>query len=116
MGRIGTEDFNLVRLGNIHLIRTKMMKLNLNPYLSENLEYYQALKTDRVLTRLSGQLYKKYKHLCTVCGESLHNGERVEIHHIKPVREGGGEGYDEEPTTAALDLPHPNDPSEKGIV
>ena len=34
-------------------------------------------------------IYKKYNHLCPYCLESLHNGEPVELHHIKPVKEGG---------------------------
>lgn len=34
-------------------------------------------------------MYKKYKHICPVCKESLHNGEPVELHHIVPQKSGG---------------------------
>ncbi len=32
---------------------------------------------------------KKFKHLCPRCGESLHNGEPIELHHIIPKKAGG---------------------------
>jgi 5-methylcytosine-specific restriction endonuclease McrA len=34
-------------------------------------------------------IFKKYNHLCPLCQESLHNGEKVELHHIVAVKEGG---------------------------
>lgn len=34
-------------------------------------------------------MYKKYKHTCPVCQESLHNGEPVELHHIVPRKTRG---------------------------
>ena len=34
-------------------------------------------------------LYKKFKHICPLCQESLHNGEPVELHHIIPRKAGG---------------------------
>jgi RNA-directed DNA polymerase len=34
-------------------------------------------------------VYEKNEHNCSFCGESLHNGEAVELHHIIPVKLGG---------------------------
>ena len=34
-------------------------------------------------------MYKKFKHICPLCQESLHNGETVELHHIIPRKAGG---------------------------
>ena len=34
-------------------------------------------------------MYKKFKHICPLCQESLHNGESVELHHIIPQKTGG---------------------------
>jgi RNA-directed DNA polymerase len=34
-------------------------------------------------------IYKKYNNLCPLCGESLHNGETIELHHILSIKEGG---------------------------
>ena len=34
-------------------------------------------------------MYKNFKNICILCGESLHNGEPVELHHILPAKDGG---------------------------
>ena len=34
-------------------------------------------------------MYKIYKQQCPYCGESLHNGEIVELHHIIPAKSKG---------------------------
>ena len=65
------------------------MKLNLNPYLSHNLPYFNSLKDHRILQKLTRKVYDKYDHQCQICKESLYNGEKVEIHLIKPISEGG---------------------------
>lgn len=35
-----------------------------------------------VFARFRAAIYKKFNNLCPVCGDSLHNGENIELHHI----------------------------------
>lgn len=65
------------------------MKLGVNPYTEEGMRYYDKLKENRVLSKLKMQVYERYNQTCHICKESLHNGERVELHHIKATHEGG---------------------------
>lgn len=67
----------------------KLLKLDRNPYLLEDKDYYEKRLIEKSSARFREAIFKKYKHLCPVCLESLHNGENVELHHIKPVKEGG---------------------------
>lgn len=41
------------------------------------------------MAKFRGVAYKKCKHLCSVCGESLHNGQPVELHHVVLQKAGG---------------------------
>lgn len=66
-----------------------MKKLELNPYLSENNEYFDKHKMKRLLSKQKEILFRKYKNICPVCDQSLHGVEKVEIHHIIPVEKGG---------------------------
>jgi RNA-directed DNA polymerase len=52
-------------------------------------EYFEERKNNLVLTKFKAKLYKKYKGLCAVCGESLTNQESIEIHHIQSRKSGG---------------------------
>lgn len=67
----------------------KLIKLGINPYLAEGREYYESIKIKRVMSKLKLKVFEQYHNKCKVCGDTLHNGERVELHHVKPVREGG---------------------------
>jgi len=66
-----------------------LLKLDRNPYIIENKSYYENRQIKRVITRFRSALYKKYSHICQECGESLYNGENVEMHHILPQKKGG---------------------------
>jgi len=67
----------------------KLLKLDLNPYLIENKSYFQKRIIISNSAKFREAIFKKYNHLCPICDESLHNGEKVELHHIKPAKEGG---------------------------
>lgn len=69
--------------------KLRLKRLDLNPYLTINRAYFEKLKSIKILNRMKEKLFKKYKHLCPVCGQSLHGEEKIEIHHIKPRKEGG---------------------------
>lgn len=87
-----TEEMNRLTIFNISEIVIKihkLLKLDLNPYLLENKAYFQKRIISRNSAKFREAIYKKYNHLCPICGESLHNGEKVELHHIKPAKEGG---------------------------
>lgn len=79
----------MFKLSSVSLIRKRLMQLGLNPYIKTNKEYYLSLKTYNVLSKLKAKVYGQYNNSCAVCGDSLNNGERIELHHIKPVKEGG---------------------------
>lgn len=90
--KMNTEEMNRLTIFNISEIVIKihkLLKLDLNPYLLENKSYFQKRIISRTSAKFREAIYKKYNHLCPICGESLHNGEKVELHHIKPVKEGG---------------------------
>jgi 5-methylcytosine-specific restriction endonuclease McrA len=76
-------------LAEIPIISPKPLKLDKNPYLLKNEEYYNKRKENTIYAKFRACIYMKYKHICTVCGESLHNGEKVELHHIVARKKGG---------------------------
>jgi RNA-directed DNA polymerase len=65
------------------------MKLGVNPYTSAGKAYYDKFKEKGVLSKLRLKVYERYDQKCPICQESLQNGERVELHHIKATHEGG---------------------------
>lgn len=79
----------LINLGEIPIIQLRPLKMERNPYLPEDKGYFQKRKEKLVLTKFKAAIYKLYKHICPECGESLHNGERIELHHILPKAKGG---------------------------
>jgi RNA-directed DNA polymerase len=84
-----SQKEKIINLGEISIIRLTRIKLNKNPYIKENLEYFR-IKRDKIIeAKFRATIYKKFKQLCPLCGESLHNGEAVELHHIIPRKRGG---------------------------
>lgn len=65
------------------------MKLNKNPYEIANQEYFNKRKEKLIFAKFRAVIYKKFNNVCPECGETLHNGEFIELHHIKPKRTGG---------------------------
>lgn len=71
------------------IIKIPLKKLDKNPYLAENKEYFEKRRQGLITSKFHAAIYKKQENLCIICEESLFNGERIEMHHIKPQREGG---------------------------
>ena len=68
------------------------------PYDPEAIEYFFKRNINHSKNALfSGKtksaLAKLQKGYCFVCGSSLFNDEDLEIHHIKPRREGGNHSF-----------------------
>jgi len=55
------------------------------------LQREQRKKTD--LTRTRQKIATRQKGCCPHCGESLFNGEHVEVHHLQPKKQGGTNRY-----------------------
>jgi len=65
------------------------LKQDKNPYIKENLKYYDKRREKLIEAKFRNTVYKLYKQKCPICEESLHNGELVELHHIEPRKSGG---------------------------
>ena len=65
------------------------IRQGLNPYLKENKEYYEERRQERTQARFRAAIYRKFKHICAYCEQSLYNGEPIELHHIIPQKEQG---------------------------
>lgn len=65
------------------------IRQGLNPYLIENKEYYEKRGQIRTQARFRAAIYRKFKHTCPYCEQSLHNGEPIELHHIIPQKDQG---------------------------
>lgn len=70
----------------VKTVKVRAKKTELNPYLLEHQEYFKARKDLRLLNKLKERLFVRYKGICVVCEQKLNNGEKVEIHHIKPKK------------------------------
>jgi len=79
----------IINLAEIKPRKHTLLKLDLNPYLLENLAYFNQRLITKNSAKFREVIFKKYNHQCPICLDSLHNGEKVELHHIKPVKEGG---------------------------
>lgn len=79
----------LVNLGEIPIIIMRPLKLNKNPYIKENIEYFNKRKEKIIEAKFRTTIYKIYEQKCPICGESLYNGELVELHHIVPQKSKG---------------------------
>lgn len=79
----------LINLGEIPIIKLRPLKLDRNPFKKEDIEYFEKRKERLIDAKFRAAVYKKYKQLCPNCGESLHNGELVELHHIIPTKSKG---------------------------
>jgi RNA-directed DNA polymerase len=89
-----TDNSKINNLVITNLAETKikkhpLLKLDLNPYLLENQNYFLKRLIKKNSAKFTELIYIKYNHQCPLCLDSLHNGEQVELHHIIPVREGG---------------------------
>lgn len=84
-----TAKVKILNLGEIPIISIKPLKLDKNPYLIENIEYFNKRREKLINAKFRKAIYKKFNHVCPKCGESLYNGELVELHHVIPQNAGG---------------------------
>jgi RNA-directed DNA polymerase len=84
-----SQKEKIINLGEISIIRLTRLKLNKNPYIKEDFEYFRKRKEKLIKAKFRALIYKKFEQICPLCGESLHNGEPVELHHIIPRKSGG---------------------------
>lgn len=89
LGWLDEEGKTLLDPARIKTIRYKIKRTDLNPYLAEHREYFEKRKKEKLESKIRLKLFKKYNNTCPVCNESLLGLEKVEIHHIKPKKEGG---------------------------
>lgn len=66
----------------------------LNPYLSENYEYFNKRKKRAIYANIKFNSYilrvlDKTQGLCKVCNEAIETQEEFEVHHILPKKQGG---------------------------
>ena len=84
-----SETKKILNLAEIPIIQLRPLALERNPYLSKDEGYFNK-RIERLTTaKFRAVAYMKCKHICSVCGESLHNGEPVELHHVTPQKTGG---------------------------
>ena len=89
LGWIDKQGRTLTDPAKIITRKYRLKRTDLNPYLIENRWYFDEIKDMKVLGAIKEKLYKKYKHKCAVCNQSLLGPEKVEIHHIKAKKDGG---------------------------
>ena len=80
---------SLFDISTVTHIKVFPLKGNVNPYILDNSKYYQERAQERVAAKFRAAVYHAHSHMCPHCGEFLHNGEPIELHHIVPVGNGG---------------------------
>ncbi len=71
------------------IVKMTILKLNRNPYKKEDAEYFSQRREKLIQAKFRAAVYRLHKQACPICGESLHNGEQVDLHHINPQKSGG---------------------------
>ena len=69
-------------ISEVKIIKISLLKLDKNPYLIANKEYFDNRMIEKINAKFRETIYKKYNYLCPVCQQSLFNGEEIELHHI----------------------------------
>lgn len=94
-GRKGRKvEVKLYNIAETPIIRHIKVKGTNSPFDPKLTEYWEKRQTkEGKQTWAKGSLYeaiaKNQNYKCPLCGDFLLNGEELEIHHIKPVNEGG---------------------------
>lgn len=78
------RNTKLLNISEVPIIATIPLKLNRNPYTPEDKYYFEQRKTKLMTAKFRAAIYRKYQNLCPLCNDSLHNGEKVDLHHIIP--------------------------------
>ena len=79
----------IINIAEIRPAKHVLLNLTKNPYSLNDKEYFDKRSIQKIEARFRQTIYKKYNHKCPECLESLHNGEEVELHHIKAFKDGG---------------------------
>ena len=58
-------------------------------------EYWQKRNATKArdLRRSRKRIVRRQMGICPICGESLFNDEEIQLHHKKPIKEGGKDTY-----------------------
>ena len=83
----------LYQIASTKRLLLSLMKLDVNPYTLEGIEYFTKRKSIKAETSSREKIFKFYNYICPECGERLDNGEIIEIHHIVAKKEGGKNQY-----------------------
>ena len=86
----------LYDISKMPIVRHVKVKGTASPFDIEMTDYWEKRKKKLGQKRWAkGSKYetlaKQQNWKCPICGESLFNGEDIETHHIKPVKEGGSD-------------------------
>jgi len=79
----------MLNISEVKPIQHPLLKLDKNPYLLSDRKYFDKRIVEKNSAKFREVIFAKYEHQCPLCLESLHNGEKVELHHILPVKDGG---------------------------
>jgi len=85
----GIGKARIVNLGETAIISPRPLKLDRNPYLMADEEYFNKRKARSDGQKFRSKILKKYNYTCDVCGQTLLNEEKIDFHHIKPRKSGG---------------------------
>ena len=95
--RDGKEHmFALTQVYDTPITRHRRVKGTFSPDDPTLSDYWRKRRTGmgKVLLAPGSKLYKvaqSQRWKCQVCGEHLYNGETLQMHHKRPVKEGGGD-------------------------
>lgn len=78
-----------MKFSEVFIFKIPELKLDMNPYIREHQRYFQRRSMERALAKFKTMIYNEYGHKCPECKQTLYNGERIELHHLKAVRHGG---------------------------
>lgn len=84
-----SPTMQLFSLCDVTSYRLRPLKLVKNPYIRADIGYFEDRRAKRVDARFRSAVYKRYQYKCPLCGQSLFNGEQVDLHHIQPAALGG---------------------------
>jgi RNA-directed DNA polymerase len=83
------ETFVMLHISEFTPVKISFLNANLNPYASENKEYFMKRSITRTESDIRNKVYKQYNYTCPQCGDTLFNGEQIDLDHIIPMAKGG---------------------------
>jgi RNA-directed DNA polymerase len=94
--RIENVKVSLTNIAMLNVIPTRynLLKIDKNPYLLQDKEYFDNMRIKRARDYMSfstiwSKLNQKQKGRCAVCSEILEFSDRLEVDHIIPLSKGG---------------------------